>query len=279
MDAVKELRGRTAILTGASRGLGVHIARGLARKGIHLALAARSADALDGVRDEVRALGVRAVAVPTDLADPAQVDALAEAAERALGPADILVNNAGVEHTAPFDSYPLEKLTTAVTVNLLAAMRLARAVLPGMVARGRGHIVNMASLAGKIGLPYQTPYAATKAGLVMFTHSLRAELVDEPVGTSVICPGYVADAGMYARRAEERGSAPALLAPTTPARVVDAVITAIERDDAERIVNPLPMRPLTVLREIMPGIAPHVHKAVGSTGYSRRLATERSEAN
>ncbi|MFW6088330.1 MAG: SDR family NAD(P)-dependent oxidoreductase [Gemmatimonadota bacterium] len=261
---MKRLRGRNAILTGASRGIGVHIARALAREGVNLALAARSADALEEVREEVRSLGVSAVCIPTDLADAAQIDALAERAERELGSVDILVNNAGIEFAAPYGEYPRESLSTMVSVNLLAPMLLTRAVLPGMLARGHGHVVNLSSLAGKVGFPGQTPYAATKAGLIMFSHSLRAELVDEPVGVSVICPGFVAGDGMYARR-EIDDDAPMLLKPTTTDEVVAAVIRAIKHDTAERIVNPVPMRPMAVLRELAPGIAPHLHKAIGTT--------------
>lgn len=265
---MKELRGRNAILTGASRGIGVHIARALAREGVNLALAARSVDRLEKVREETESLGVKAVSIPTDLAESAQIDALAEQAERELGPVDILVNNAAIEFTAPYQEYPREKLCTMVSVNLLAAMLLTHAVLPGMLARGHGHIVNLSSLAGKLGYPYQTPYAATKAGLNMFTHSLRAELVDEPIGVSVICPGFVADDGMYARR-DNGADAPLLMKPTTTDKVVAAVLRAIKRDTAERIVNPLPMRPMAVLRELAPGIAPHLHKAVGMTDFAR----------
>lgn len=263
---MKELRGRNAIVTGASRGIGVHIARALALEGVNLALAARSVDALDEVREVARSLGVEAVGIPTDLAESEQIEALAERAERELGPVDILVNNAGIEFTAPYEDYPRKNLSAIVSVNLLAPMLLARAVLPGMLARGRGHVVSVSSLAGKLGFPRQTPYAATKAGLIMFTHSLRAELVDEPVGVSVICPGFVAGDGMYARR-NDGEEAPMLMKPTTPGKVVAAVIRAIKRDTAERIVNPLPMRPMAVLRELAPGIAPHVHKAIGMTDF------------
>lgn len=273
---MKELRGRNVILTGASRGLGVHIARALAREGTNLALAARSADALEEVCEEVQSLGVKAVAIPTDLTDAAQVATLAEETERALGSVDILVNNAGVERTAPYEEYPLEKITAAVEVNLLAAMLLTRAVLPGMLARGRGHIVNMSSLAGKIGFPCQTPYAATKAGLVMFTHSLRAELVDTAVEASVVCPGFVADAGMYVRREKTHESAPKLLMPTTTDKVVAAVLKALKQGAAELIVNPLPMRPLIILREVVPGITPYMHKAVGTTDFGREAAVEQA---
>lgn len=275
---MEELRGRNAILTGASRGLGVHLARALAREGVNLALAARSADALERVREEVLSLGVDAVTIPTDLAETAQVKTLADEAERELGPVDILVNNAGVEFTASFEDYPRGDIETAVKVNLLAPMLLTRAVLPGMLTRGRGHIVNMSSLAGKAGLPYQTPYGATKAGLVMFTHSLRAELMDEPVGVSVVCPGFVAEDGMYARLEEIGGSAPKLLKPTTTDKVAAAVIKAIKKDIAELIVNPLPVRPLIVLREVFSGSTPYIHKILGSTEFAREMSVKRSQS-
>jgi len=269
---MKELRDRNAILTGASRGLGVHLARALAREGVNLALAARSADALDEVRKEAVSLGVNAVSIPTDLAETEQVKALAEEAERRLGAVDILVNNAGVQLTSPFEDYRPERMELAVKVNLLAPMLLTRAVLPGMLARGRGQVVNMSSLAGKIGLPFSVAYSATKAGLVMFTHSLRVELADTPVGVSVVCPGFVAEDGMYARNAARAGSAPGLLKPTTPKKVTRAVIRAIRRDVAEQIVNPIPPRPLSVLRQIFPGSTPLLHRILGTTRFARNLA-------
>lgn len=208
-------------------------------------------------------MGVRAIAIPTDLADEGQVKALAEAAEREFESIDILVNNAGIERTAPYETYPLDEITAAVEINLLAPMRLTRAVLPGMLERGRGHILNMSSLAGKIGYPRQTPYATTKAALVMFTRSLQAELVDRPVSISVICPGFVADSGMYARREAVRGATPKLLMPTTTSEVVSAVMKTLKGNGAEVIVNPLPVRPLVVLTELFPGIIPQVHKSIG----------------
>jgi len=273
---MRELKGRNAILTGASRGVGSHLARALAREGVNLTLAARSADALERVRDKVRSDGVTAVAVPTDLVDTARVARLARAAEAELGPIDILVNNAGVEHTAPYQDQPIDKIKTAVEVNLLATMLLTRAVLPEMIERGRGHVVNMSSLAGKIGLPFSIPYATTKAALVMFTHGLRAELVDSPVGASVVCPGFVTGEGMYDRIEREAGPAPLLAKPTNIARVTAAVVRAIRRDRAEVIVNPLPLRPVTVLREILPGATPYLHRKLGIAGYARKQVAARS---
>lgn len=269
---MNDLRGRNAILTGASRGLGIHLARALAGEGVNLVLVARSVDALDKVREEVVSLGVDAVSLPTDLVALGQVRELAQEAEDRLGPVDILVNNAGVQLTRPFQDYPPERIELAVKVNLLAPMLLTRAVLPGMLARGRGQVVNMSSLAGKIGLPSSAPYGATKAALIMFTHSLRTELAGTPVGASVICPGFVAADGMYARNAARAGPAPGLLKPITPKKVVRAVIRAIRRDVAEQIVNPIPPRPLSVLRQIFPGSTPFLHRMLGTTRFARGLA-------
>lgn len=271
---MKELRGRNALLTGASRGLGVHIARALAREGVNLVLVARSADRLETVRDEAVSRGVDAVTVPADLADRAQVARIADEAESRLGPVDILVNNAGVQLTAPYQEYPPEKIALAVNVNLLAPMLLTRALLPGMLARGVGHIVNMASLAGKIGLPSSAPYGSTKAALIMFTQSLRTELRDTPVGASVICPGFVAGDGKYARTANSDVKVPRRIRTTTAEKVAHAVVRAVRRDSAEVLVNPPPTRPILVLRELVPSILPQLHRLLGTTALARAIARQ-----
>ncbi len=267
---MEQLQGRNAILTGASRGLGVHVARGLARQGVDLALAARSGDALEEVRKDVERVGVDAVAIPTDLSETAQIEALVRKAEGRLGPVDLLVNNAGVEHTAPYEESSPGRIEAAVKVNLLAPMLLVRAVLPGMLARRRGHIVNMSSLAGKVGFPGQTAYATTKAGLVVLTQSLRAELADEPVSVSAICPGFVAEAGMYAR-ATGASADDSKLSTTTPAKVVSAVLDAIRKDRPELIVNPLPVRPVCALQQLFPGITPTIHRFFGTAALARTV--------
>lgn len=274
---MKKLKGSNAILTGASRGLGVHIARRLAREGVNLVLAARSAEALEKVRGEVLSFGVEAVIIPTDLTDTAQVEKLAREAGQKLGPIDILVNNAGVEFTAPYEHHTVSEIEKSVKVNLLASMLLTHAVLPGMMKRGRGHIVNISSVAGKIGLPYQTAYAATKAGLIMFTHSLRVELSDKPVGASVICPGFVSEDGMYGRIEETGTHAPLLSRPTTTDKVVNAVIKGITHDTPEIIVNPLPARPLITLREAIPRLSPLIHNMLGLNKYVRKVYENKSK--
>jgi short-subunit dehydrogenase len=271
---IKDLRGTNAILTGASRGLGVPIALALADEGVNLTLAARSAEGLEKVRASVEERGVRAIVVPTDVSDRAELDALVETSERDLGPTDILVNNAGIEGIYAYEEYPEEEIVKLIEVNLTAPMLLTRKVLPGMLDRGRGHIVQIASLAGKAGYPLGAPYAASKAALIQLTHSLRAELVDSPVDCSAVCPGFVADEGMYADIAARTGErASRLLGESKPEKVAEAVIKAIKRGSSELFVNPAPMRPVVLLGQVFPDLVPRVLKTFGVTDLARRVAS------
>jgi short-subunit dehydrogenase len=268
---MKDLRGTNAIVTGASRGLGVLIAHALADEGVNLALAARSAEALEQVRSDIAAKGVRAVSVPTDVTDAVQLDELVMATERELGPVDVLVNNAGIIGNHPYEDYPPEEIAHLIAVNLTAPLLLIRRALPGMVIRGRGHIVVVASLSGKAGYPCAAPYAASKAGLVMFVHTLRAELADTGVGCSVVCPGFVAGEGMYADAVRETGERVSrLLGESRPDKVAQAVVKAIKRDSAELIVNPTPMRPVLAFSQLFPDVSSRVFKVFGVTQQARR---------
>ena len=171
---MKELAGRVALVTGASRGLGRHIARTLAGQGMDLVLAARAVEPLETLRAEIAALGVQAMVVPTDVTDPAQLDGLVARALAELGGVDLLVNNAGIEQIAAFDQVSVAAIDRVIDVNLRAPMRLTRLLLPSMIERGRGHIVNMASLAGHGAAAFNEPYGATKHAMVGFTQAFRA---------------------------------------------------------------------------------------------------------
>jgi len=269
---MKDLRGANGIVTGASRGLGVLIADALADEGVNLVIAARSADGLEKVRGDVAAKGVKVVSVPTDVTDLAQLENLVARAETELGPIDLLVNNAGIEAYHPYHQYPVEGIEQLVQVNLMAPMLLTRLVLPGMIERNRGHIVQMASLAGKGGFPCQAPYAATKSALIMLTHVLRAELTETNVGCSSVCPGFVADEGMYADMLRDTGvEASRLLGVSKPDKVAKAVVKAIKRNSSELIVNPTPMRGVMVATEMFPDINPRVMKTFGVISLAKRM--------
>lgn len=261
---MESLEGRSALVTGASRGLGRVIAGALADEGMALGLAARSADELEETAARVRERGAAAEVLPADLADREETARLAERAAETLGGVDLLVNNAGVTRPYPYHRRPADEVAGAVELNLLAPMLLARSLLPGMLERGRGHVVNMASLAGKAGPPFEAVYGATKAGLIGFTQSLRREYRGRGVSASAVCPGYVTGTGMYAEGLEASGAeAPATAGRATPGEVARAVVEAVRGDRPEVFVNSVPVRPLTVLAEASPRLGEWASRKLG----------------
>jgi short-subunit dehydrogenase len=249
---MEQLGGTNALVTGAAGGLGHYVARALAGEGVNLVLSDLPGAALDDLLGELRARGVRVEAETADLADRPEAEALVDRAEAALGPLDILVNNAGLEFGGPFLERSVDELDRIIDVNLLALMLLTRAALPGMLERRRGHVVNMASMAGKAAPPQLAPYAATKHGVVGFTHALRAEHRGSPVGFSAICPIFVGRVGMYGRLEDQLPEPPAPLRPVPPESIGEAVIRAIREDRAEIIVGSRALRALAVLYSAAP---------------------------
>ena len=272
---MKELQGRTALVTGSSGGIGVHIAEALARQGMNVVVSGRREDALAEVVGQLRALGVKAESVPADLSDLGQIDYLIEGAEKAIGPLDVLVNNAGVESNGAFPRYSRAELTQMVDVNLTAPMLLTHAVLPGMLERGRGHVVFISSVAGKAGAAYNEPYSATKAGLIGLSQSLRAEYHDSPVGFSVVCPGFTAGDGMYQRMVEGGIKSNWMIGETTVEKVARAVVTSIVKDHPEIISSGSPMRPLLALGQLSPRFQENAIRRSGSTEIFRRASEAR----
>ncbi len=266
---MERLRGRNAILTGASYGVGAHIARALAREGVNLGLAARSAGRLAEVAREIAGTGVRAVPIPTDLTDHAEREALVSRAEDEIGPVDLLVNNAGVHHGGRLHTRSAEQLRQVFETNLVAPVLLTRSVLTGMLERGRGHVVQVASLAGKVGLPYLASYAGSKHGLVGFTHAMQAELAGTGVHASVVCPGFLSEEGMWARLGLRVHPAFGL---SRPERVARAVLRAIQRRKVEVLVNPLPVRPAIAAWALAPGLAARMFRVLGVDGSMRGAA-------
>lgn len=275
---MKDLSGRTALVTGASGGLGTHIAKRLAREGMNVAVSGRREDALAQVVGELEAMGAKASAVPADLCDLGTVDSLVDDAEAALGPIDVLVNNAGVESVGAFTSYTREELSSMVNVNLTAPLLLTHRLTPGMLERGRGHVVFISSMAGKIGPAFSEPYAATKAGLVGLTQSLRAEYLDAPVGFSVVCPGFIAGDGMYERMVKEGHRSNRMMGETTTEKISDAVVRAIREDKAEMIESGAPVRPMLALAQVAPGLVERVAPKFGITELFRDVAIARGRA-
>jgi short-subunit dehydrogenase len=248
-----DLAGSTVLVTGASAGIGLVVARRLAQAGANLVLAARRAELLEQAAASLRSTGIKAIAVPTDVSRLDALEALVDRAIREFGRIDVLVNNAGVEAFCQYESLPPERIVETISVNLTSALLLTRLVIPHMLAAGRGHVVNMASTAGKLAPAYGATYGATKAGLINFTQALRAEYHGRGISASAICPGFTDRGGIYEELKRHSGRrAPFFVGSTTVDRVADAVIRSIEQDKAELIVNWPPMRPMAAFAALFP---------------------------
>ena len=266
------LAGQTVLLTGASGGLGTYMAQAFAARKVKLALVAHPGIDLEGLRKSFADGGTQAVAVTSDLRDPVQRREMLATVRSRLGPIDILVNGAGVEFNSAYHELSEGQIGEVLSVNLEAPMILSRLVLPEMLERRQGHIVNISSLAGKSGPAFQEPYAASKAGLVAFTQSLRATYRGSGVSASVIVPAFV-EAGIYARLKAKSGcAAPALLTGCSPEQVAQAVLRSIEGDVPEIIVNRYPIRPVLALSALSPRLGDWITARMGVNDFFRRAA-------
>jgi short-subunit dehydrogenase len=266
------LAGQTVLLTGASGGLGTYMAQAFAARKVKLALVAHPGIDLEGLRKSFADGGAQAVAITSDLRDPVQRREMLAAVRSRLGPIDILVNGAGVEFNSAYHELSEGQIGEVLSVNLEAPMILSRLVLPEMLERRQGHIVNISSLAGKSGPAFQEPYAASKAGLVAFTQSLRATYRGSGVSASVIVPAFV-EAGIYARLKAKSGcAAPALLTGCSPEQVAQAVLRSIEGDVPEIIVNRYPIRPVLALSALSPRLGDWITARMGVNDFFRRAA-------
>jgi short-subunit dehydrogenase len=272
---MRDLANRTALVTGASRGIGVYIVDALVKEQMNVVLSGISDTELKQATDMFSKGGAKVMSVLTDLEDRSAMESLIAVARREFGAIDVLVNNAGIEMFFSYHNLRLDDIERIIRVNLIGTMLLTRLVLPGMLERKRGHIINMSSLSGKAGPPCCEPYAATKAGIIAFTESLRAEYSRSGVGFSVICPGFV-EAGIYQRVVEETGiTAPILLGTSSPDAVAHAVIRAIKEDLPEIIINPGPTRLLTTLAEMSPALGEWFLRRLGIVEWFQNVASIR----
>jgi NAD(P)-dependent dehydrogenase (short-subunit alcohol dehydrogenase family) len=187
-----KLKNQVAIVTGASQGIGRAIAQCCADQGAKVALVARTASKLEAVAAEIRDGGGTALAIPTDVTDQTAVKAMARQAEAELGPVDLLVNNAGA-FFAIGPSWEVDPDTwwSDVTINLLGVFLCCRAVVPGMVARKRGRVINLIGGGTDAPLPYGSAYAASKAAVMRLTETLAVELNEHGVFVFALRPGFV----------------------------------------------------------------------------------------
>ena len=227
-----ELRGKNVVVTGASSGIGRATALEMARRGANLVLGARRADRLEEVAAECRRLGVQAVAVPTDVTQAADCRRLIDTA----GEVDVLVNNAGFAVFGPVPGVDLDEARAMIETNYLGALYCTQAVLPRMLARRKGTIVNVSSITGLMGYARMSTYCASKFALTGFTEALRDEVLGSGVRVALVCPG-TTETEFFVRA--ERGKMPGasrLLPSVQPERVARAVCDAAEDGRYRRIL-------------------------------------------
>lgn len=274
---MKELASKLALVTGASRGIGVFIAEALARESMRLVLVARSSELLEQVRSRIRSSDVSCH--PLDLSDRGALEAGLQKVRERHGAIDVLINNAALQHTEFYEGAELDLIERVVAVNLTAPLLLSRLVLPDMLSRDCGHIVQVSSIAGLGPAAFDEVYASTKHGLVGFSRSLRASLKTRGsrVSASVICPGHVSDVGLHADD-EKRFAVPRArgLGVSRPATVADAVVDAIRHDRGEVLVDPQPLRPILSLGALLPGALERAAAWLGANDYQYEIAKKRA---
>ncbi|GGO82349.1 SDR family NAD(P)-dependent oxidoreductase [Wenjunlia tyrosinilytica] len=260
------ITGTTVLLTGVTGGIGRTIARDLARKGAKLVISGRRPEALGPIAAE---LGARAVTA--DLADADQVAHLAEA----CGDADILIANAALPSSGDLLDYTPGQVDRALTVNLRAPVMLARLLAPRMVDAGRGHVVFVGSISGKAASKSSSLYTSTKFGLRGFAHGFRQDLHGTGVGVSLVQPGFVRDAGMFAATG---ATPPGGVRTVSPEQVAAGVIRAIERDLCEVNVAPLELRLLSAIAGQFPAFAAMVQRRSGAERTIGRIVEAQRES-
>jgi short-subunit dehydrogenase len=259
-----ELNGSRVLLTGATGGIGQAIARALHARGAELILTGRRTGVLDEL---VRDLGDRADAHALDLS---QADALTSFCA-GVGPIDVLVANAGLPGTGKLSEYAPEQIDRVLDVNLRAPVHMTHTLLPGMLERGRGHLVYISSISGKVATARSSLYNGTKFGLRGFAYATREDLRGTGVGVTTVFPGFISDAGMWADAGVDL---PRGVGMKSPEKVASAVIKGIEKDKAEIDVAPLFIR----FGGWLAGPAPNAVAAINKRGGGEKIAASLAEA-
>ena len=257
-----DLNGSRVLLTGATGGIGGAIARALHSRGASLVLTGRRADVLNGLVSE---LGDRAESVALDLADAGSLRGFCEE----VGQVDILVANAGLPGTGKLSEYSPEQIDRVIDVNLRAPVQMTHALLPGMIERGRGHLVYISSISGKVATARASLYNGTKFGLRGFAYAVREDLEGTGVGVTTVFPGFISDAGMWADAGLDL---PRGVGTKTPEQVAKAVIRGIEKDKAEIDVAPLFIRFGGWLAGPLPNAVAAINRRAGGEKIADSLA-------
>lgn len=288
-----KLQDRVVLITGGSRGLGLAMARELVHEGARLAICARDDEELERAREELTALGADVLALPCDVTDKRQVGEMVRSVEDYFGRIDVLINNAGVIEVGPYEVMTLDDYREAMDIHFWGPLYTTLAVLPEMRRRGEGRIVNISSIGGKISVPHLLPYSASKFALTGLSEGLRAEMAENGIIVTTVCPGLMRTGSTRnaifkgKHRLEHAwfsigGSLPFLSMDAS--RAARQIIAACKRGDAE-VVLTLPAKLAALFHGIFPGLTADILGAVnlllpepGGIGTARARGSESESA-
>jgi 3-oxoacyl-[acyl-carrier protein] reductase len=232
VNAVRAVEGKVALITGASRGIGLAVARSLAGLGAKLAVCARDPERLERAGTSLKQVGASVVTIPADVRRASEIESLVRKTEQLLGTIEILVNNAGIGYFAPIQEASEEKWDAVLDTNLKAMFLLSKAVAPGMIQRGSGHIINIASLAGKSVFAGGAVYCASKWGLLGLTQCMAEDLRPHGIRVSAVSPGSVAtDFSPHTGKDTSK-----MLQPEDVAHAVESILTQAPQSFISEVV-------------------------------------------
>jgi short-subunit dehydrogenase len=265
-----ELEGTRVLLSGATGGLGRAIGAQLAGRGARLVLSSRREDDLRELAGSLPGGTERHEVVVADLAEPGAAERLIAQA----GGIDVLVANAALPASGRLEDFSSEEVQRAIRVNLESPILMARAIAPELAEKRAGHLVFISSLSGKVGSPRSALYSATKFGLRGFAFGLREDLHPHGVGVSIVSPGFVREAGMFA---DARAKPPPVIGTTTPKKVGQAVVRAIERNRNEITVAPMRQRLAAEIGYRHPEFAARIQRRGGAERVAEDVAAGQSD--
>jgi short-subunit dehydrogenase len=265
-----ELEGKRLLLSGATGGLGRAIAERLAAEGARVVLSSRRKEELEGLARSLAGGPDRHEVIVADLAE----EGAAEQLVRDAGALDGLIANAALPASGKLERFSQEELRRAVKVNLEAPIRMTRELMPKLVERGEGHLLYVSSINGQYATARSSLYSATKFGLRGFAFGLREDLYDSGVGVSIVSPGLVREAGMFA---DSGARAPVMIGSTTPGKVARAVVKAIRRNRSEITVAPLRQRRLSKFASHHPELAGRITRRPSAHSIAEGVAAGQAD--
>lgn len=192
MQIQGDVKGKTAIITGSTSGIGLGIAKGLADAGANIVMNGfGDADEIEEARKDLESRGVKAIYNNADMTRPDEIKALIDEAKSTLGSVDILINNAGIQHVSPIDEFPPEKWDAIIAINMSSSFHTIKAAVPVMKAQGWGRVINIASAHGLVASPFKSAYVTAKHGIMGLTKTVALEVAQDGITCNAICPGYV----------------------------------------------------------------------------------------